>query len=162
MTSSSTITVRPVSANDLPVLRDKQRIEGLVDEHFTDAETGDSLFFAAFDGEEPLGTAVLDLRPVTYQPQLRNMWVYPSARRRGAGRALSTFADNAARERGFTEVFLAVDPNNEKAIPLYVSLHYAPIGEHIFIEDPDAFQVSEPSMASDYYAVYRKSLLERS
>lgn len=159
---SSAVTVRSVSADDLPVLRDNEAIEGSVDEHFTDAEQGNSLYFAAFDGDEPLGTAVLDLRPVAYQPQLRNMWVYPSARRRGAGRALSTYADEAAREQGFTEVFLAVDPNNEKAIPLYVSLNYAPIGEHIFVEDPEEFQVSDPNLASDYYAVYRKSLLERS
>lgn len=160
---STAITVRQVSASDLPVLRslDTTPDDAAADRHFDEQRSGDVVFFVALEAESPLGVAVLDLRPDDYCPRLRNMWVYPHARRKGAGRALSTHAEQIARERGHTEVFLAVDPNNEAAVPLYVSLDYYPIGEHIFVEQPEEAQVADPSMASDYYAVYRKSLVER-
>ena len=99
------------------------------------------VFAVAFDGNEPLGTALLDLDADSWSPELRNMYVYPSARRRGAGRALSTYLEDVARKAGHTAVYLAVDPNNEKAIPLYVSLEYHPTGEHLFVEDPEVPQV---------------------
>lgn len=154
------VVVRTVTEQDLPVLRENQARPdlNLVDVHYKAQEAGELLFAAAFDGDEPLGTALLDLAAESWTPELRNMYVYPSARRRGAGRALSSWAEEQAAERGFSAVYLAVDPNNEKAIPLYVSLDYLPTGEHIFVENPEVEQTEEGAQPAAHYAVYKKSL----
>lgn len=157
------IDVRAVDEADLPRLRELQaRPElNLVDEHW-EAQGRDELIFAvALEGDEPLGTALLDLSDETWKPQLRNMWVYPQARRKGAGRALSNWIEDEARRLGFESVYLAVDPNNEKAIPLYVSLEYHPTGEHIMVETHEVPQVGDDESPSDHYAVYKKSLTAR-
>ena len=156
-----TVTVRRATDADLAVLREHQARPdlNLVDAHFKGQEDGSLIFAVAFDGDEPLGTAVLDTES-ELAPELRNMYVYPSARRRGAGRALTSFLENEARAQGHTAVFLAVDPNNEKAVPLYVSLEYHPTGEHLFVEDPEVVQV-EDGEASTHYAIYMKSLTAR-
>lgn len=159
----TSISVRRASADDLATLHANERLprEQLAADALADQEAGDIIYAVAFEGDEALGTTILDLRDADLQPQLRNMWVYPHARRRGAGRALSEFLEDAARAAGFSEVFLAVDPNNEKAIPLYVSLGYSPTGDHLFVEDPDELQVADPSLTSTYWAIYRKSLTAR-
>ncbi len=119
------------------------------------------MFFAvALEKDELLGTALLDLAS-EMAPELRNMFVAPAARRKGAGRALSQWVEQKAREAGHTAVYLAVDPNNEKAVPLYVSLEYHPTGEHLFVAKPEVLQVPDPSRASSHYAIYKKSLTAR-
>lgn len=156
------ISVRRVTADDIEVLRTLQaRPElGLVDKHFEAQNAGSLIFAVAFNDSTPVGTALLDLAGDELVPELRNMYVYPSARRLGAGRALSTFIESEARTAGYTAVYLAVDPNNEKAVPLYISLEYHPTGEHIFVEDPEVQQV-EGGTPSRHYAVYKKSLTAR-
>ncbi|GAA4906865.1 hypothetical protein GCM10025789_27910 [Tessaracoccus lubricantis] len=157
------VTVRRVEAADLEYLREHEaRPElGLVDELFAAQEAGDLIFAVAIDDGTPVGTAVLDLKSEEIPPELRNMWVYPHARRRGAGRALSSWLEDQAREANYDAVFLAVDPNNEKAVPLYVSLEYHPTGEHIFVEEHTEQQVEEGVEASTHYAIYKKSLTAR-
>lgn len=157
------IVVRRAEEADLPALREIQaRPElDLVDKHFQAQANGDLVFAVALDGGEPVGTALLDLGPDAMVPELRNMYVTPSARRRGVGRALSRWIEDQARAAGYAAVFLAVDPNNEKAVPLYVSLEYHPTGEHQFVDAPDVPQVADESQASQYYAIYKKSLTAR-
>jgi len=157
------IEVRAVQEADLPRLRELQaRPElGLVDTHFAAQQAGELIFAVATEGDELLGTALLDLDADQWSPELRNMYVYPNARRRGAGRALSTWIEEQARQRGFESVYLAVDPNNAKAIPLCVSLEYHPTGEHIFVETHEVTQVGEGVEPSTHYAVYKKSLTAR-
>ena len=157
------ITVRRVEADDLDQLRLHQsRPElGLVDKHFAAMSEGRLIFAVALDGATALGTALLDFESGDLTPELRNMYVYPSARRMGAGRALSSFLERTAREAGYSAVYLAVDPMNEKAVPLYVSLEYHPTGEHLFVEDPEVEQVDDGVEASKHYAVYKKSLTVR-
>lgn len=157
------VGVRPATSADLEALRSRQsRPElGLVDEHFEAQQRGALIFAVAFDGDEPLGTAVLDLDADSMTPELRNMFVYPEARRKGAGRALSQFLESEARARGFAAVYLAVDPNNEKAVPLYISLEYHPTGEHLFVDEPEVQQVDPDAEPSQHYAIYKKSLTAR-
>lgn len=157
------ITVRRVEAADLEYLREHQARPdlGLVDELFQAQEAGNLLFAVAVEEDKPLGTAVLDLKSEEIAPELRNMWVYPHARRRGAGRALSEWLEDQARKAGYEAVYLAVDPNNEKAVPLYVSLEYHPTGEHLFVEEHTEQQVEDGTEASTHYAVYKKSLTMR-
>lgn len=154
---------RQVTSADLPVLRERQHRPdlGLVDAHFAAQEAGELIFAVVLDGEEPLGTAVLDLAADDLTPELRNMFVYPSVRRRGAGKALSSFLESEARRLGFPAVFLAVDPVNVKAVPLYVSLEYHPTGEHVFVAAPEVIQVDDGEEASSHYAIYKKSLTAR-
>lgn len=154
------VIVRPVNEADLPTLREHQaRPElGLVDEHFAAAQAGTLIFAVAIEDDEVLGTALLDFGPEALVPELRNMYVHPHARRRGAGRALTRWVEDQARAAGYREVFLAVDPNNERAIPLYVSLDYLPTGEHILVDSPEVPQVSDDSQPSRHYAIYQKSL----
>lgn len=155
------ITVRRATEADLPSLRENQARPDLelVDEYFAAQEKGHLIYAVAAEDDELLGTALLDIvEGERWIPELRNMWVYPNARRRGAGRALSTWLEQQARAAGFSAVYLAVDPNNEKAIPLYVSLEYHPTGEHIEVEVPEVPQVGEGVQPSSHYAVYKKSL----
>ncbi len=156
------ITVRPAIEDDLPVLRANQARPDLdlVDEHFQAQTEGRLVYAVALDGDEPIGTALLDYSS-DLAPELRNMYVYPEHRRKGAGRALSTWIEQQAREAGHNAVFLAVDPNNERAVPLYVSLEYHPTGEHLFVEEPEVHQVTDEESASEYYAIYKKSLTAR-
>ena len=156
------ILVRIATEDDLSIIRQHlgQTDPRLVDEHFRLQREGLMFFAVAFDDGELLGTALLDLNS-EMGPELRNMFVAPSARRRGAGRALSQWVEQKAREAGHTAVFLAVDPNNEKAVPLYVSLEYHPTGEHLFVPTPEVEQVPDPSRASSHYAIYKKSLTAR-
>ncbi|NLE98913.1 MAG: GNAT family N-acetyltransferase [Propionibacterium sp.] len=154
------IVVRAVEEADLPALRELQarpELE-LVDSHYRAHAAGELIFAVAVDGDEMLGTALLDLDAGQWTPELRNMYVYPSARRRGAGRALSRWIEQYAGSKGFKEVYLAVDPGNEKAIPLYVSLEYHPIGEHILVDEHEVLQVPKNVRPSTHYAVYKKSL----
>lgn len=157
------VTVRRATADDLDLLRPLQyRPElNLVDEHFAQQETGRLIFAVAVDGDELLGTAILDFVADQMTPELRNMYVYPSARRRGAGRALTRYIEDEARAAGHTAVYLAVDPNNYKAVPLYISLEYHPTGEHLFVDNPEVQQVEEGQQPSAHYAIYKKSLTAR-
>lgn len=156
------IIVRRVEEADLEYLRANQARPdvNLVDEHYEAQEKGDLIFAVALDDDTPLGTTILDFSSEDLEPELRNMWVYPQARRKGAGRALSEWLEEEARKAGYEAVYLAVDPNNEKAVPLYVSLEYHPTGEHLFVEDPEVVQV-EDGEASTHYAIYMKSLTAR-
>lgn len=154
------IVVRPAEAADLEVLRARQSRPdlNLVDQHFSLQQQDKLLFAVAFDGDEPLGSAIIEWEGAHLSPELRNMYVFPEARRQGAGKALTQWIEDQARRRGYSEVFLAVDPNNEKAVPLYISLEYHPIGEHIFVEDPEVIQTEETKPSPTHYAVYKKSL----
>lgn len=157
------ISVRRARHEDLPILRRHQaRPElGLADLHFAQQESGRLHLGVAFHDSAPVGTAVLDLEAGGMTPELRNMYVYPHARRLGAGRALTEFLEALARQAGFPAVYLAVDPNNERAIPLYISLEYYPTGEHLRVSDPEVQQVADRLDASRHYAVYMKSLSAR-
>ena len=54
-----------------------------------------------------------------------------------------------------------MDPNNERAVPLYISLEYYPTGEHLFVEEPEVPQVEGDLEPSKHYAIYKKSLTAR-
>lgn len=157
------IVVRSATEEDLPAIHQhlSETDPRLVEEHFRLQREGLMFFAVAHDEDEALvGTALLDLSS-ELAPELRNMFVSPTARRKGAGKALSGWIEQKAREGGHTAVYLAVDPNNEKAVPLYISLEYLPTGEHHFVEEPEVEQVPDPSRASHHYAIYKKSLTAR-
>lgn len=149
------IVVRVVSADDIPALLGHPGVEpSAAQAHFAKMAKGNYFYVAAFDSSGPLGTAVLRTSG-DLTPELSNMYVFPDARRRGAGRALSTWIEDKAKALGFEEIFLGVDPNNEKAIPLYISLGYSPTGTHRVAE---AAEDRKAGAAAQQDAIYRKSL----
>lgn len=153
-------TVRPAIEEDLEVLRahqDRPELK-LVDENFAQQQSGRAILAVVHDGTKPVGSAVIDFEAGQMTPELRHMHVFKAARRKGAGRLLTQFIEQAARDRGHTAVFLAVDPNNYKAVPLYVSLEYLPTGEHLFVDEPEVTQVDQGETPSTHYAIYKKSL----
>lgn len=62
--------------------------------------------------------------------------ILPEFQGRGIGRALLQFGINRAQENGFTELVLAVDPENLPAIKLYQSLGFADKGELYIFDYP--------------------------
>lgn len=157
---SDTIIVRPAEEADLETLRAiAQRPElNLTDEVFEGQQKGDAIFAVALRNDEVVGTGVLDLRESDLQPEVKLLYVRPKARRTGVGSALTAFLEAQAKERGFDACYMAVDPNNERAVPMVVDLDYSATGDHKFVESPDDEQVNDPTQRSEHYAVYRKSL----
>ena len=158
------ITVRLCTAEDLSALHGKEPHPAarIAQRHFDRQEAGDYFFALALSGAEPLGTSVLDCNPKNKLcPELKNLWVYPEARRQGAARALTRFLEAQAAGLGFVEVFLRVNPDNEAAIPMYIGLEYTPTGDHAMTP----YETFDAAGASQIYeqldAVYRKSLLVR-
>ena len=162
--SAELITVRLCTAEDLPALHAKEPHPAarIAQRHLERQAAGDYLYAVAFRDGDPLGTSVLDCAADNRLcPELKNLWVYPEARRQGAARALTTFLEEQASSLGFVEVFLRVNPDNEAAIPMYIGLDYTPTGDHEMtryeaVDASGAIQVEE-----QLDAVYRKSLLVR-
>lgn len=158
------ITIRLATAEDLAVLhsREAHRDAHLALRHFERQEAGDYFFALAEQSGNPLGFCVLDTDPENdLCPEIKSLWVYPESRRLGAGRALTSYLEDLARERGFVEVFLRVDPENAAAIPMYIGLEYTPTGDHRLTTYDAAGEDGAPEAFERLDAVYRKSLLAR-
>ncbi len=156
------ITIRLATADDLAVLHSREAHPDahLALKHYERQQSGDYFFAVAEQAGGLLGFCALDCDPENdLCPEAKSLWVYPEARRLGAGRALTRYLENLARERGFVEIFLRVDPENAAAIPMYIGLDYTPTGDHLLTsyESVDAAGSVEVSERLD--AVYRKSLL---
>lgn len=159
VTQLAPIVVHEVSEADLARLRPLELLPGrkISDVRFAHASEGKSLYVMAERDGEPAGSAVLDLSDEDLLPELRHMYVYPTARRTGVGQALAAFIESEAVSRGFDEIFLGVDPENFEAIPLYLHLGYSPTGNHRIIQGEDIVDgVAVPATYHD--AIYRKSL----
>ncbi|MDO5285655.1 MAG: GNAT family N-acetyltransferase [Actinomycetia bacterium] len=155
------IVVRMVTSEDLPALRalEDRTDDYVCDRRFTEAAGGSCYYIIAIRGTDPHGTVVLDVSEGEMQPELRNMYVYQHARRQGVGTVLDEFVQQLAHELGFKEVFLGVDPDNYRAVPLYVSLGYEPTGNHRLSETGVVEGVDSPDDKPVYHdAIYRKSL----
>lgn len=153
------ITVRLCVQTDLPLLQtlEPRPADGITQLHLERQAAGDYFFAVALRAGQPLGTCALDCRPSPLCPELTSLWVHPQYRRQGAAQAMTTFLEQVATDRGFVEVFLRVNPENEAAIPMYIGLDYSPTGDHALAlsESPDP----EPEPGTQRTdAVYRKSL----
>ncbi|MDT4916545.1 MAG: hypothetical protein QOH89_1245 [Pseudonocardiales bacterium] len=97
-----------------------QRLRQLVDE-------GTTVVLVA--GEDPVGVAVLRFRPAiwsgSHECYLAELYVVPSQRGRGAGRALMQSSLELARERGATTMDIGVDEPDIAARALYESLGFS-------------------------------------
>lgn len=167
MTASSTtpeVTVRLAEASDLPALADRESpaAQGNAATHLALVEAGDYFFAMAYIGDEPAGHAALDARPDNeLRPEVKSLYVYPHARRKGVGAAISRFLEAKAAELGYDEIFLGVTPDNPAAIPMYIGLDYTPTGEHRRAVNLEVLELDGGHLLSDdepTEAIYRKSL----
>ncbi|PFG16416.1 acetyltransferase (GNAT) family protein [Propionicimonas paludicola] len=157
------IEVRLCTAADLPALiaRESNPAANFSQAQFDMMSAGDYYYAIALRDDEPLGTGALDCRASKLCPELKNLWVYPTMRRQGAARAITTYLEGQAAARGFVEVFLRVDPDNEAAIPMYIGLEYTPTGDHIETNYDQLGPDGQVVARTQVDAVYRKSLTVR-
>ncbi|MBK7971839.1 MAG: GNAT family N-acetyltransferase [Deltaproteobacteria bacterium] len=102
---------------------DRERLRGSLAELVTDARLGRVLIAEA--GAEPLGYAVVtfgfDLAVGGRDASLTELYVRPTARRRGLGALLLAEVERAALAAGARHLRLSVFPENEPAFTLYRS-----------------------------------------
>lgn len=156
----SDVTIRRAEQADLEVLGANQPdpASGLVQRRFEEMTAGTGVLAVAVVDGAVVGHGFLDFDDAELVPEVKNLWVYPDQRRSGVGQAIWTWLEGQARAAGHEEVFLAVDPNNHKAIPLFLRLGYLPTGNHLVAAAPDEQQVGNRVAASEHHAVYQKSL----
>ncbi|MGA4508665.1 GNAT family N-acetyltransferase [Propionibacteriaceae bacterium G1746] len=149
-------TVRAATQDDLATIRTFPHGDE-VDVIFAATQVGEAIIAVVEADKQVIASAVLDLiSPL--RPEVKRIWVSESSRRRGLGTAMTMWLEQQARQLGFDATQMAIDPQNEKAIPMAIDLGYSATGDHLFIDQPDPFQVEDPEEASDFFAIYRKSL----
>lgn len=118
MSEAARPEVRPLAPDELELVDERLPLDRL------DQPGGEWL--VAWDGEEPVGHAHVDWR--RSPPELQNVFVVESHRRRGIASTLSLAAEELVRARGHTAVALDVDVENAAARSLYEKLGYRPAG----------------------------------
>jgi GNAT superfamily N-acetyltransferase len=108
---------------------------------------GKGVYFAAWDGETPIGRLflawtnneiprILDSRPHAYRftqsPEIRDVYVAENRRSGGIGTLLIHEAVRQAEMRGATDVTLCVETENPRALALYERLGFEEPGIGVF------------------------------
>ena len=155
---ADTITIRACAAGDVGRLTDHEPPNaGIALAFLRRQDAGDIVYATAWDGDEPRGGAVLDLR-VEPAPELKHLFVYPASRGRGIGRALCEWVEDYARAAGHCTILLGVDAGNHAAVSLYESMGYVTTGG---VETTDYAYIGadgETLRASETTSTYRKTL----
>jgi GNAT superfamily N-acetyltransferase len=110
--------------------RERQRTEAEWRQWAGRAQRDDGVMFVAVDGERFVGLAGGYPEDDPGAVHLVSMWVDPTARRSGTGRALVESVVAWAGERGADVVNLWATDANEPALALYRSCGFAPTGQH--------------------------------
>ena len=115
-----------------------------------------ALLFAA---EDPRVKVSINTDPVKNKPRQLNTALQTSIAllRMDAG-GLTRFLEDQAIDLGFDEIFLRVDPQNEAAIPMYISLDYTPTGDHKLTTYNYVDGLGNTHAREEMDAIYRKSL----
>jgi GNAT superfamily N-acetyltransferase len=72
--------------------------------------------------------------------EVKRMYVAPSARSRGVGKAVLAGLEEAARDRGWTTLLLETGPRQPEAVSLYSAAGYRPIpafGDYVDAADAE-------------------------
>jgi ribosomal protein S18 acetylase RimI-like enzyme len=80
-----------------------------------------------------LGTAIDQITGIRH-PNIFLLYVDPSYRRQGIGKALMEYAQTWSKEQGYTQIGLQVFTNNQPAIELYQQLGYQPRSISMMLE----------------------------
>ena len=86
---------------------------------------GDGFYLVAWDGDQPVGHAHLAL---TDPPEMQDVEVRPTHRRRGVASALVAAVESEARSRGHGRMRVTVSIDGEGPQALYRSLGYTDTG----------------------------------
>jgi GNAT superfamily N-acetyltransferase len=86
---------------------------------------GDGFYLVAWDGDAPVGHLHLALSD---PPEIQDVEVAPSHRRRGVGTTLVTAAEREAHARGHTEIRLELSADDPVARAFYRGCGYADAG----------------------------------
>ena len=161
--STAKIETRLATAEDLPALEanETEKTRGLSKSYLEMQESGGYYVVVGLVDGEIAGRVILDTRDdddTPLVPEMKLLWVYPQARRKGLGAAMTQHLEELARELGYDEVFLGVTPDNPAAIPMYIGMDYTPTGEHrsainMSVIDGEGVGTDDP-----IEAIYRKSL----
>ena len=156
--------VRPCTDQDMGNLLTRWPLSGAVHRAHMAAQTAERVtFLVAWEGEEPVGCAVVQWHGCVGQhahtgyPQaveINHLHVRDQWRGNGAGSQLIRFAEDLMLERGVTVAALGVSDDNPQAAGLYRRLGYVPT---------DVWDVAEYDWVDDsgktYHAVERNQLL---
>lgn len=163
--------VRAATEADLDTLRTFPDAAKL-DETMAAADADEALLAVVEAGGQVVGSAMLDLVS-KLSPEVKRIWVPQEHRRHGYGSMVVRWLEDHARSHGHDACFMAIDPNNAKAIPMAIELGYSATGDHLFVETPDEVhhrdttgstngaegeQTPDDAGAGHHYAIYRKSL----
>ncbi|NYE95369.1 ribosomal protein S18 acetylase RimI-like enzyme [Psychromicrobium silvestre] len=130
MNQQSGFVVRAPLAEELSVLAEHEPPNsGIAASHFAAHLLGQVSFAVAWDGSKPLGYVVLDHESAAHRPELKHLFVYPQARRRGVAGSLCDWGERQARALKFSVIYLAVGLLNEPARNLYRARGFRSIGE---------------------------------
>ena len=118
------IDVRPLSAEDVPVVDDALPLNRL-----DQWRLGGSTFLIAWDDALPVGHAHLAWEGTKLElPEIQDVFVAEDARRSGIATALTDAAEMEARARGHDRISLSVGTGNFAARALYARLGFDDAG----------------------------------
>lgn len=165
---TTVVAARLATRDDLPALEanETEKTRGLSVTYLDEQDKGDFYLVVGTLGDEIAGRVILDCRDdeSVLTPEMKLLWVFPQARRKGLGAAMTQELERLARGLDYDEIFLGVSAdNNPAAIPLYVSLGYTPTGDHrnaVNLSVIDGSQ-DETHAADPTEAIFRKSLRVR-
>lgn len=133
-TSASAI-IRDAVATDLDALVSLRPTRALHKDRVNEANKGTMRYLVTEFSGVVVGFGILafeDLstsdQPLPYHPMAIDLFVAPEFRSRGIGTAMLQFMEDEATRRGFTAMFLSVEPEaNPRAYALYRRLQYEPL-----------------------------------
>lgn len=130
--------MRAAVAADLPLLDARWPTPDEVhSSHLSEQSAGRATFLVAWDGDEPLGSAMVQWRgPVGARAreaypeavEVNHLQVREEHRGRGVGTAIIAAAEELARGRGRTQMAVGVAHDNDGAARLYERLGYRRTG----------------------------------
>lgn len=130
------ISIRPCTEAELEHVITKLPPFGLDHHHksrFFEQVQGTATYLIAWFKQSPVGTLLIcwngDGKPrvddfLQHTPSLKALAVRPDLQSQGIGTKLIQYAENLAKEKGYTQLGLAVGTENLRAIKLYKRLQY--------------------------------------
>ena len=133
--SDKDVIIRDATFFDIDPLTNLRPPRGLHVDRIRDPQlSADARYIVAESNGKPVGFGVIHFQgdPLWDRPDqvplVMDLWVDPDLRGRGIGKKVLRALEQSAREKGFSCVFLQVQPEkNPRAIELYRKLGYQPL-----------------------------------
>jgi ribosomal protein S18 acetylase RimI-like enzyme len=128
------VIVRDATRADVEALSHLRPPRGLHSDRIPEPANADKRYVLAEVDGKPAGFGVVYFQgdPMWERPEqvplVMDVWVDPTLRRRGIGRKIIDSLEQSARQRGFSCIYLQVQPEkNPQAANLYKELGYQPL-----------------------------------